>query len=83
MSETFDWREEDARLVEQEDEEIIEAERQSRAAEDALEAWDEYVHGLSVEDAEAALKGLREYAKAVLHENEIEHGWHRFIDTSD
>jgi len=79
MKEQFDFFDEDARLVQEEADELIIAQRAFLDVDDALLEWDAYIQGLSIEDAQAALDGLKEYAVEVLREREIELGWHRNI----
>lgn len=81
--EVFDYFEEDARLVQEEAQRQIDEQKAFIAAQDALTELDEYLSTMSLKEQETALEGLKEYAKAVLHENDIEHGWHRLIDTID
>lgn len=78
--EQFDFFEEDAKLVVEEAEDLAVAQRAFLDVDDALLEWDAYIQGLSVEEAQTALEGLREYADAFVREREIEQGWHRGLD---
>lgn len=82
-NEAFDWFEVDAQLVEQDAERISEENKAFLAREEALTELDQYFMGMSVEDVETALNGLREYEKAVQAEREIEMGWHRGVTSED
>lgn len=75
------WNE-DARLVAEEAEELVVAQRAFLDVDDALLEWDAYIHSLPIEEAQAALDGLKEYAEDVLREREIEQGWHRGLNDS-
>lgn len=78
--EQFDFFEEDAKLVVEEAEDLAVAQRAFLDVDDALLEWDAYIQGLSIEDAQTALDGLREYADTFVREREIEQGWHRGIN---
>lgn len=79
-SDRWQFFETDARLVQEEAENQIAEQKQFLTVEEALTEWDAYIQGLSIEDAQAALEGLKEYAEAVLKEREIEQGWHRTVE---
>lgn len=68
----------DAQLVAEESETTLATQKAFLDAEDALLEWDRYIHSLSLEEAQTALEGLREYADSMLKEREIVYGWVRF-----
>lgn len=47
------------------------------SVEDSLTELDNYLRGLSVEEHEAALAGLKWYEKHFMDDEELEAGWHR------
>lgn len=73
---TFNWFDEDAKLVEQESQDLIDQQKQFMAVEASLEEWDEYVLGLTFEEATEALNGLKQYLSEVQPELFTELGWH-------
>lgn len=77
---TFEWFSEDARMVEEEAEDRIAAQKAFLAREEALTELDGYFMGMSVEAVETALQGMRDYARAVQAERSIVMGWERFTD---
>lgn len=79
MTEHFRWFDEDARMIQEEADDLIGQQKAYLASEEALSEWDAYIQGLSVEDAETALEGLREYAKAVIQDQDIDMGWHKYL----
>lgn len=47
------------------------------AAQEALDELNTFFMGMTVEEVETALEGLREYSQAVLQDREILQGWAR------
>ena len=47
------------------------------AAQEALDELNTFFMGMTVEEVETALEGLREYSQAVLRDREILQGWAR------
>lgn len=76
----FEFFDEDARLVQEEAEQATEEQKAFLAAEEALTEFDAYIHSLSIEDAETALNGLREYAEHFRDDIDIKQGWGRHLE---
>lgn len=76
------WKfwDEDARLVQEEAEQVTEEQKAFLAAEEALTEFDAYMHSLSIEDAETALNGLREYADHFRDDIDIVQGGFRHLE---
>lgn len=78
-AQTYEWFNEDAKLVQQDSERQIAQQKAFLAAQEALTEFDEYLAGLTIDEAQAALDGLKEYEAAICAERDIETGWHRTV----
>ena len=71
------WERVDGELVEQEAENARLKAFLSEATEDAMTEWDIHIQDLPLDEAFAALEGLRDYAQEYLQGRNIDLGWHK------
>lgn len=70
------WSAEAERLV-TESTQLTDDQKRFLAAQEALDELNTFFMGMTVDEVETALEGLREYSQAVLQEREILQGWAR------
>ncbi len=71
------WSAEAERLV-VESETLTQEQKDFLAVEEALDELNAHFMGMTVEEVEIAVEGLREYAQAVSQERDITEGWVRY-----